>query len=176
MKNKKIKISIITTILLIIYAYTLSIQAIPENITIIEGEKINLKTIIGLNANLVEKNNVIETLAQNQEKTTNTPGKKTVKISLFENIFLKDINVDVLPKTQVIPVGNIAGIKLYTNGVLVVGMSEVEGIDNKKYKPYENTGIQQGDRIIAINNSNIKNTEELIKKVNSSKGEDVKIQ
>lgn len=47
MKNKKIKISIITTILLIIYAYTLSIQAIPENITIIEGEKINLKTIIG---------------------------------------------------------------------------------------------------------------------------------
>ena len=45
MKNKKIKISIITTILLIIYAYTLSIQAIPENITIIEGEKINLKTI-----------------------------------------------------------------------------------------------------------------------------------
>lgn len=176
MKNKKIKISIITTILLIIYAYTLSIQAIPDNITIIEGEKINLKTIIGLNANLVEKNNVIETLAQNQEKTTNTPGKKTVKISLFENIFLKDINVDVLPKTQVIPVGNIAGIKLYTNGVLVVGMSEVEGIDNKKYKPYENTGIQQGDRIIAINNSNIKNTEELIKKVNSSKGEDIKIQ
>ena len=76
MKNKKIKISIITTILLIIYAYTLSIQAIPDNITIIEGEKINLKTIIGLNANLVEKNNVIETLAQNQEKTTNTPGKK----------------------------------------------------------------------------------------------------
>ena len=63
MKNKKIKISIITTILLIIYAYTLSIQAIPDNITIIEGEKINLKTIIGLNANLVEKNNVIETLA-----------------------------------------------------------------------------------------------------------------
>ena len=176
MKNKKIKISIITTILLIIYAYTLSIQSIPENITIIEGVKINLKTIIGLNANLVEKNNVIETLAQNQEKTTNTPGKKTVKISLFENIFLKDINVDVLPKTQVIPVGNIAGIKLYTNGVLVVGMSEVEGIDNKKYKPYENTGIQQGDRIIAINNSNIKNTEELIKKVNSSKGEDIKIQ
>ena len=47
-----------------------------------------------------------------------------------------------------IPVGNIAGIKLYTNGVLVVGMSEIEGMDNKKYKPYENTGIKEGDRII----------------------------
>ncbi len=69
MKNKKIKISIITTILLIIYAYTLSIQAIPENITIIEGEKINLKTIIGLNANLVEKK-------QCNRNTSTKPRKK----------------------------------------------------------------------------------------------------
>ena len=74
-----------------------------------------------------------------------------------------------------IPVGNIAGIKLYTNGVLVVGMSEIEGLDNKKYKPYENTGIKEGDRIISVNSSNIQNTEELINKVNLSKGEEVKI-
>lgn len=74
-----------------------------------------------------------------------------------------------------IPVGNIAGIKLYTNGVLVVGMSEIEGMDNKKYKPYENTGIKEGDRIISVNSSNIQNTEELINKVNLSKGEEVKI-
>ena len=34
--------------------------------------------------------------------------------------------------------GNIAGVKLYTSGILVVGMSEIEGVDNKKHKPYEN--------------------------------------
>ncbi len=34
-------------------------------------------------------------------------------------------------------------MKLYTDGVLVVGMSEIEG-----KRPYENTGIQEGDRII----------------------------
>lgn len=32
---------------------------------------------------------------------------------------------------QVIPVGEVIGIKLYTSGVLVVGTSEVEGIDRK---------------------------------------------
>lgn len=139
---------IIISTLLITYFYTLSIQSIPDNIIIFEGESINLKTVLGLKANLTEKNQIIETLSRTQTNTINTAGKKVVKLSLFENIFLKDINVDVLPKTKVIPVGNIAGIKLYTSGVLVVGMSEIEGIDNKKYKPYENSGIQEGDRII----------------------------
>ena len=151
MKNiKKVLAISVTIILLIIYLYTLSIQSIPDNIVIFEGEKINLKTILGLKADLTEKDQVIETLSSNQTKTIEKPGKKVVKLSLFENIFLKNVNVDVLPKTQVIPIGNIAGIKLYTNGVLVVGMTEIEGIDNKKYKPYENTGIQEGDRILKI--------------------------
>ena len=161
--------------MLIIYLYTLSIQSIPDNIVIFEGEKINLKTILGLKADLTEKDQVIETLSSNQTKTIENPGKKVVKLSLFENIFLKNVNVDVLPKTQVIPIGNIAGIKLYTNGVLVVGMTEIEGIDNKKYKPYENTGIQEGDRIISINNTNIEDTEDLVKRVNSSNGNVINI-
>lgn len=133
---------LIITLLLIIYAYTISIQSIPDNIVIFEGETISLKTMLGLNANITEKNQIIETLSNNQTKTINSSGKKTVKLSLFDNIFLKEINVDVLQKTTVIPVGNIAGIKLYTSGVLVVGMSEIQGMDNKKYKPYENTGIE----------------------------------
>ena len=176
MKNiKKVLAISVTIILLIIYLYTLSIQSIPDNIVIFEGEKINLKTILGLKADLTEKNQVIETLSSNQTKTIENPGKKVVKLSLFENIFLKNVNVDVLPKTQVIPIGNIAGIKLYTNGVIVVGMTEIEGIDNKKYKPYENTGIQEGDRIISINNTNIEDTEDLVKRVNSSNGNVINI-
>ncbi len=80
-----------------------------------------------------------------------------------------------MPKTTVIPVGNIAGVKLYTDGVLVVGMSEIEGSDNKKYKPYENTGIKEGDTIIQIDDTKISSTEELIMEVNESKGKEVKI-
>ena len=54
-------------------------------------------------------------------------------------------------------------------------MTEIEGIDNKKYKPYENTGIQEGDRIISINNTNIEDTEDLVKRVNSSNGNVINI-
>ena len=65
---------------------------------------------------------------------------------------------------------------MYTSGVLVVGMSEVEGDDKKKYKPYENTGIEEGDTIISVNNNKIGTTQDLIEKVNSSNGNEVQIQ
>lgn len=177
MKKSKIMLrTIIVILLLIIYMYIVYFQSIPDNIVIFEGESISLKTMLGLKADLTEKNEVIETLSRNQTSVINDAGKKTVKLSLFENIFVKNVDVDVLPKTTVIPVGSIAGIKLYTSGVLVVGMSEIQGIDNKKYKPYENTGIEEGDTIISINNNKIETTEELIEKVNSCNGNELEIQ
>ena len=177
MKKRKLILKIIIIILLLImYAYVVYFQSIPDNIVIFEGEAVNLKTMLGLKANLTEKDKVIETLSSNQTNVINDAGKKTVKLSLFENIFLKNVNVDVLPRTKVIPVGSVAGIKLYTSGVLVVGMSEIQGMDNKKYKPYENTGIEEGDTIVSINNNKIETTEELIEKVNACNGNELEIQ
>jgi len=76
---------------------------------------------------------------------------------------------------QVIPVGEIVGIKLYTSGVLVVGTSAIEGIDGNNYKPFENTGIEEGDSIIAINENIVNNTDELISAINMCNGEKIKI-
>lgn len=170
-----LKIAIII-FLLIIYVYVVYLQSIPENIIIFEGENIKLKTMLGLKADLTEKNKIVETISNNKSSIIKESGNRTLKLSLFENVFLKNVNVDVLPQKTVIPVGNIAGIKLYTSGVLVVGMSEVEGDDKKKYKPYENTGIEEGDTIISVNNNKIGTTQDLIEKVNSSNGNEVQIQ
>lgn len=175
MKNLKFLLKIfIIVILFVVYIYVIAINAIPENIVIFQGEDVNIKTILGLNVNVVDEENALETSSTNQNGINNS-NKQTAKLNLFQKIFLKNIDIDVLPKTKVIPIGSVAGIKLYTNGVLVVGMSEIQGMDNKKYKPYENTGIQEGDRIIAVNNTDIENTEDLMKNVNMSNGNEVKI-
>ncbi len=76
---------------------------------------------------------------------------------------------------QVIPIGEVVGIKLYTSGVLIVGTSGIESLDGKIYKPYENTEIREGDSIIAINDNVISNTQELIDAINMYNGEKVKI-
>lgn len=169
--KKKIKIIFLLLALAVIYAYVITIQSLPDNMIIFEGETINLKEYMGFKIN----NETIET-SSSGNTTINNVGKTTVTLSLFDNIFIKDMEVDVLPRTKVIPVGSVAGVKLYTSGVLVVGMSEIEGIDNKKYKPYEKAGIEEGDTIIAINNNKISSTEELIQNVNNSNGQDIQIE
>lgn len=171
--RKSFKKIILVFILLIIYSYVLVIQNLPDELVAFEGESITMKTLFGLN---IETNSdTIEASSNNNESIAQKSGKATLKVSLFDNIPIKNVNVDVLPRTKVIPVGNIAGVKLYTSGVLVVGMSEIEGEDNKKYKPYENTGIKEGDTIIGIDESKINTTDELVETVNKSKGNNINV-
>ena len=97
-------------------------------------------------------------------------------LKLFNTINLKDITVNVIPETKVVPLGNLVGLKLYTSGVLVVGMSEIQGLDRREYKPYENTGIKEGDRIVSIRDNQITCTDDLIKQVNLCNGESIKLE
>ena len=163
--KKILKMLLLVFFLMIIYVYVLAIEKIPSKITLFEGEDINLKTVLGINFNYAD---TIET--SSSEGT-----KKNIQVSFLDNIPIKNVDVNVIPKTKVIPLGNIAGVKLYTNGVLVVGMSEIEGKDNQRYKPYVNTGIEEGDTIIKVNNKEINSTDDLIETVNQSEGNKIKI-
>lgn len=174
MYRKNLGKIILLVFLFIIYIYILVIYHIPDKITIFEGEDISLKTFFGITLHAEE--DVLTVSADTGQKTINTVGNEKVSVTLFDKLFIKNVDVSVLPRTTVIPVGNIAGVKLYTNGVLVVGMSEIEGEDSKTYKPYENSGIEEGDTIVKVNNTMIYSTEDLIENVNLSNGENVKIE
>ncbi|MBS6251826.1 MAG: SpoIVB peptidase [Clostridia bacterium] len=171
--QKKTKSLILLTFLIIIYMYTLVITSIPGKMVVFEGEEINIKTLLGLN--LMEKNDSMTVSSNVNNSKIDEVGVKKLTLNLFDKLPLKSINVSVLPRTKVIPVGNIAGVKLYTSGVLVVGMSEIEGKDNKIYKPYENTGIKEGDTITKINNKYISSTDDLIDNVNKSNGDTIEV-
>ena len=173
MKKIILRVSFII-LLIILYIYILLITNLPDNIVVFEGESINLASILGLQFSFMSNQEAIEVSSSNSSQITENIGKNKLKVSLFNNV-VKDLEVDVLPRKTVIPVGNLAGVKLYTNGVLVVGMAEIEGEDNKKYKPYENTGIEEGDTIISINDTEILNTNDLINIVNASNGNELDI-
>ena len=176
MKNKKLLIAFLLFLLTIVYVYICAIDAIPKNTILFEGEQLNIKKIIGIS--LVSKNKNYDTIltsTESIEENTQELGTTNLEVKLFNTFNVKDIDVSVIKRTKVIPVGQVAGLKLYTTGVLVVGMSEIKGIDNKKYKPYENTGIQEGDTIVQFENDEITGTKELIQKVNSSKGKELNL-
>ena len=171
--QKKTISFILLTFLIIIYMYALVITSMPDKMVVFEGEEINTKTLLGLN--LMEKSESMTVSSNVNNQKIDEVGVKKLTLNLFDKVPLKSINISVLPRTKVIPVGNIAGVKLYTSGVLVVGMSEIEGKDNKIYKPYENTGIKEGDTITKINNKYISSTDDLIDNVNKSNGDTIEV-
>ena len=160
---KNFKNILIIIFLLIIYMYVASIAQIPKEIILLKGEKLEIKKMFGID--------VIETA------TTSTTNINTVdmEISLLGKIPVKDIHVNILENAEVIPIGKVIGLKLYTNGVLVVGMSEIESINNEMERPFEYTDIKEGDTIIKMNESEIENIEDLKKIVNDSKGADISL-
>lgn len=114
--------------------------------------------------------------------------KKIILLFLLVNIYIFILTRSYIPETiavkgeqirisdiQVIPVGEIVGIKLFTSGVMVVGTSAIEGIDGKTYKPFEGTEIEEGNSIIAINDIIVNSTDELTEEINKYNGEKVKI-
>lgn len=159
---KKINIVITILFLFIIYMYVANISLIPKQITLLEGENLEIKTLYGLE--------VVET------SSTISGNENTIKLGLNllgQNV--KDVTLNVLEDIEVIPIGNIIGLKLYTNGVLIVGMSEIENINNVIEKPFENLDIKEGDTIIKVNNSEIQDIEALQKEINNSEGENINL-
>lgn len=176
--KRKIKIFLILFILLILYIYVANITLFPKKILLMQGEKLNISTLWGIKISEKENSNpnigeykegrFIEASSLEESSKLREVGKISFNLNLFNSIPIKEVSVNVIPKTTVIPLGNAIGLKLYTEGVLIVGMSEIEG-----QKPYENTGIKEGDRIISINNEKISCTEDLIETVNGSKGKEI---
>ena len=169
---KKFKLSLILTIFFIILIYICKIDSIPESIILLQGEKLEIDTIFGLKIEYNEE--TVEASSNLKEDISSTTGKTDLNLKLG-NINVKDITVNVIPNKVVIPGGETIGLKLYTNGVLVVGMSEIEGIDSIKYKPYENSGIEEGDMIVKIDDKTITCTADLIQEVNNSLGNTLEV-
>lgn len=184
--KRKISLFIIITFLLLILAYVTSITNIPNNFIIFQGDNFEYKGLLGLQAKSVsistnkklsdEYKDTQESQENNSDVLVDTSQQGTVELQISAfGVPVKDVSVSILPKTKVIPAGNAIGVKLYTNGVLIIGKSTIEGEDSNLYKPYENTGIQEGDMIVEINNKEVLSTEDLIDIVNSSNGNELSV-
>jgi stage IV sporulation protein B len=107
---------------------------------------------------------------------TQNKGSLDLCVSMFGLFPVKTIKVDVIPNIKIIACGNTIGIKLKLDGILVVGMSEVETVDGKKILPVKETGIKPGDFIIKVNGRGVEDVNDLITKIDASKGEKIDIQ
>ena len=175
--KKNLILLFIISLLLILLAYVTNITSIPDSVILFEDDELSLETIAGVKIKEKNDNTVEASIKLNDNKVSennNSDNKKEYNLSLL-GVNLKTITANILPETKVVPLGDLVGLKLYTKGVLVVGISEIKGEDNKTYKPYEEAGIEQGDSIIKINNEKIESTEDLLECVSKTNGKTMNV-
>ena len=80
-----------------------------------------------------------------------------------------------LAETEVYPGGRVIGIKLYTDGIMVVELASFEDENGNIVCPAKDSGIQVGDIIVAVNGNAVEGNKELLNAVNYSKGKKVKL-
>ena len=169
---KKIRKIILLAFLLVLLIYVTNITSIPSSIVLFEGENLNLETVIGVYVDKGELNKEYKVLQVSSDVLEPRKlEKNTAKLKLFNIIPVKEIQVNTIPKTTVIPLGNTIGLKLYTSGVLVIGKSKINGKE-----PYKNSGIEEGDLITKINENEITCTSDLIQVVSNSNGSNLEIE
>jgi stage IV sporulation protein B len=168
---KKKGIRFICWILTPIFILTLSIYyklgSIPTTIFIREGQELQSNYFIKLKEeNDIEVNNLVN-------KKSNI---RKARISLLGLVTLKSVSIKSIPsEITLYPGGQPVGVKLNTQGVLIVALSDIETDNGKDTSPGAVAGLQVGDSITKINNVAINSSEQVSKIVNSCEGKELSL-
>ena len=97
-----------------------------------------------------------------------------MQVRLFGFLPFKQVGIHVIEDQERIPVGVPIGIYVETEGVLVVGTGEFQGADGMSCSPGKNI-VKSGDYVRKVNGVEIHEKEELIRMVEESGGEAVRL-
>lgn len=93
-------------------------------------------------------------------------------VKIFGTIPLKSINVSTIERIKLYPGGMPFGVKFHTDGVLIVGITDVDtanGIVNPAY----DSGLRVKDIITKVNGVNVTTVEEVTKYIETSEGNEL---
>lgn len=98
-----------------------------------------------------------------------------VELKAFGVIPISTVNVQVVDELQVSVLGTPFGMKLYTDGVLVIDMTDVP-TEKGNINPAKKAGIIKGDYIVSVDGRKISTNEELSSAVEASAGNEMRFE
>ncbi|NLO81593.1 MAG: SpoIVB peptidase [Clostridiales bacterium] len=102
-------------------------------------------------------------------------GSAELVFKLFGILPIKQMKIEVQPVKKIFPGGNSIGVSLYTQGALVVGISEVMDPEGFIHYPAGEAGLRPGDVIERVNGVYVENAEHLSELVNQLKDNGVEL-
>ncbi len=104
-----------------------------------------------------------------------TQSNENAQLVVFNSIPVKDVTVTISDRKYVMLCGIPFGIKIYTDGVLVIKTTDVQ-TETQMANPAQQADIRVGDIILSINNQKINNNEQLQKCIEVSEGKELEVQ
>lgn len=171
-KLKILSVSLLLPVVMLFNAY----NSVPKDICITQNSDFSLE--VGKLCNVSSDNIAVsengESLFYKDDQgislNTNSVGRYSLDIKMFNLIPIKTVDVTVSPEYYVIPSGSPVGIKIYAKGLLVVNVSKVKTAEGISVSPAGDAGIETGDRIISANGETLNMSEDLMRIVKESEG------
>lgn len=175
---------IVDIILLFSLLYVKVQKKIPERLYLYEKESQDFDFSLPMKASLQQgsatvicdqtkrvENNIAFDFGEPFSLYSQEKGSCSISVKFLGFIPVKQISVNVIEKKQVHVGGETIGIKIDTNGILVLGTGAITGKDGQQHEPAKNI-IQSGDYIYKINHTEISTKEDLssqLKQINQKK-------
>ena len=142
--------------------------SISDNYKIKKGDGLTFNTAVPITAEY-------EGLKLSQTGKTEQIGEEfDVKLKAFGIIPFSTVNVEVVDELHVSVLGTPFGMKLYTDGVLVIDITTVETVSGS-ISPGEDAGVKKGDYILSADGKQVLTNEELSAAVAASGGNGIKL-
>ena len=165
-------------------SYLQTFSVIPGKLILLEGEEyvynfkslyfVNItadnRDVLKLNNNdLKASGNYLELISPLALKTEKK-GTVNLDFKAFGLIPIKTMQVDIIPSKKLAACGNTVGVKIRMDGILVIGVSEVDTNDGMRLAPAKDGGIKTGDIIYEINNKKLEDIRDMISQIDKSSG------
>lgn len=118
-------------------------------------------TIVNINGS--ESRSVKVDLGKPLSIVPRSSGIAKMQMKLFGTIPFKTVTVHVVPELKVIPGGQTIGVKVKSDGIMVVGHHQVKTKEGEKVSPAQSAGIRLGDLIKSANGEKLKDVGQMAK-------------
>lgn len=140
-------------------------NSLPESFLVTRGQEFSLQnSVIGSSRNY--DGEVLAGESRSSELSY------TVSLKLFGVMPIKEVSVNVVDRPTLIPCGTPFGIKMFTKGVMVVSISDVES-GGKAFSPAVEGGLRVGDIILEANGEEVTSNEHISSIIAKSNGKGI---
>ena len=161
-KLKNLYIVLISFILCFIFSrFMVSISLFSENIYIIKDDSYEISFDFPFNVKSIPVSSMI---LDNQVK--NNSEENTLMLTAL-GVPFRRMTVTPIEETEVVACGITVGVKIETDGVLVLGTGQVVGEDGRTHKPSEGL-LKPGDMLLTANGVKLESKEILVKIINEN--------